>query len=108
MWRTRLIVRPGQKGSKSLQNKYGSRLLCVRYRYNKILDRRQKTVELLEEEVDWKHKSRKVFIRVTFKEVDVRNKLRKAGGIWIPEKQLWEIPLIKACELGLKGRIIKK
>ena len=32
--RTRLILKPGQRGTKKLGAKYGDRLLCVRYRYD--------------------------------------------------------------------------
>jgi hypothetical protein len=32
--KTRLILKPGQPGTKSLAKKYGDALLCVRFRYD--------------------------------------------------------------------------
>jgi hypothetical protein len=46
-------LRPGQKGTKRLVEKYGERLLCVRYRYDTEASKRYTTVELLEEQADW-------------------------------------------------------
>jgi hypothetical protein len=108
MWRTRLILRPGQKGTRNLQNKFGSRLICVRYKYNDILHKRQKTIELLEDEINWRPKNRRVYLRVGLREIEIRNKVKTAGGIWLSERKLWELPFIKAMELGLKERIVEK
>lgn len=49
----RLKLKPGQKGTKKLVELYGSRLVCVRYRYNEARQKRFKTVELIVEELDW-------------------------------------------------------
>lgn len=51
--RTRLTLRPGQNGTKKLQDKYGERLLAVRYRYDPARRVRIKTVELIEEQLPW-------------------------------------------------------
>ena len=32
--RTRLTLKPGQRGTKQLVAEYGDRLVCVRYRYD--------------------------------------------------------------------------
>jgi hypothetical protein len=44
---TRLKLKPGQKGTKSLVEKYGEQLVCVRYRYDDASRTRIKTVELI-------------------------------------------------------------
>jgi hypothetical protein len=44
---TRLKLKPGQKGTKSLVEKYGDDLVCVRYRYDNASRTRIKTVELI-------------------------------------------------------------
>lgn len=49
----RLILRPGQNGRKKLLEKYGDRLVSVRYRYDEENGIRYKTVELIEEESTW-------------------------------------------------------
>ena len=51
--KTRLILKPGQKGTKRLAEKYGDALVCVRFRYDAELQQRLKTVELVVERVDW-------------------------------------------------------
>ena len=45
--RTRLHLKPGQKGTKQLLAQYGDRLGCVRYRYDAQQKKRFKTVELI-------------------------------------------------------------
>ena len=45
--KTRLTLKPGQRGTKSLAEKYGDALLCVRFRYDAELRQRLKTVELI-------------------------------------------------------------
>jgi hypothetical protein len=51
--KTKLTLRPGQRGTKQLQAQYGDRLLCVRYRYDVQRHTRVKTVELIIEETEW-------------------------------------------------------
>ena len=53
MMRTRLHLKPGQKGTKQLLAQYGDRLVCVRYRYHTQRKKRCKTVELIVAERDW-------------------------------------------------------
>jgi hypothetical protein len=43
----RLKLKPGQKGTKALVEKYGDALVCVRYRYDETSRTRIKTVELI-------------------------------------------------------------
>jgi hypothetical protein len=51
--RTRLILKPGQPGTKRLVEKYGDSLLCVRFKYDAESRQRLKTVELIVERTDW-------------------------------------------------------
>jgi len=50
---TRLTLRPGQPGTRKLVEKYGERLIRVRYVYDAEGRRRLKTVELVIEAVPW-------------------------------------------------------
>ena len=50
---TRLTRRPGQAGTKKYIERYGEKLVCVRYRYDSANGRRHKTVELIVETVPW-------------------------------------------------------
>jgi hypothetical protein len=46
-YKTKASLAPGQKGTLKMYEKYGDDLFCVRYRYNKALGIRFKTVELI-------------------------------------------------------------
>ena len=45
MMRTRLHLKPGQKGTKQLLAQYGDRLVCVRYRYDAQRKKRFKMLD---------------------------------------------------------------
>ncbi len=51
--RTRLHLKPGQKGTKQLLSQYGDSLVCVRYRYDAQRKKRVKTGEIIVAERDW-------------------------------------------------------
>jgi hypothetical protein len=93
--KTRLILKPGQKGTKRLTDKYGDALVCVRYRYDAESRQRLKTVELIEERSDWTPPPPRfdaeslVPLRIEGYEKELQAKTKAAGGRWNPEKQLW-------------------
>lgn len=95
--KTRLTLKPGQDGTKSLLKKYGDDLVCVRFRYDPGTKQRLKTVELIVERSDWKPPT-PVFTNDTLvslliepSNMTIRNKAKAAGGRWNPEKQLWYV-----------------
>jgi hypothetical protein len=94
---------------KKLLQKYGDKLVCVRYRYDTAEEKRYKTVELIEEEVIWKpkvqYKRIVVSIRIDWGE-DLWKAVKSAGGKWNSKKRVWELKYQKALELGLKDRIV--
>ncbi len=47
--KTKPIPKPGQRGTKSLVEKYGKDLLCIRFRYDAKSRQRLKTIELIVE-----------------------------------------------------------
>lgn len=51
--KSRLNLKPGQKGTKALVERYGETLLYVRYRYDESRGVRLKTVEIIVEEKPW-------------------------------------------------------
>ena len=51
--KTRLILKPGQKGTKRFAEIYGESLRCVRFHYDEETHKRLKTVELIVEESNW-------------------------------------------------------
>lgn len=53
-------LKPGQNGTRRLQEKYGDALLCVRYRYDDVRGVKLKTVEIIVDEKPLRHPRFKV------------------------------------------------
>ena len=110
--RTRLTLRPHQRGAKQLLAEYGSRLVCVRYRYDEHGKKRWKTVELIVEEKDWepplpqRPADSLVQLRVEWAETAVRHRIKAAGGKWDPVQSVWELRYDQAIALGFAKRIV--
>jgi hypothetical protein len=111
--KTRLTLKPGQNGTKKLMDKYGERLLAVRYRYDPALRIRLKTVELVEEQMPWDpvrprghEPDTMVLLRLGFHEEKLRESIRAAGGMWLPERKLWQLSYRLAKAMGLGTRIV--
>lgn len=95
--KTQSHLKPGQKGTKRLVEKYGASLLCVRYRFDEKRGVRLKTVEIVVEEKSVKtalryHDEDIVAVIVAFTENALRDKLKVAGGRWDPVKKVWHVP----------------
>lgn len=112
---TRLKLKPGQKGTKKLVQEYGDNLVCVRYRYDEKSQKRFKTIELIIEEIPWNPKeAQKVGkmneiteVSIGYNERELRNLVKKAGGVWNNQKKAWELEYRKIIELNLEDRIAK-
>ena len=107
--RARLILKPGQRGTKKLCAEYGERLVCVRYRYDEKRRKRLETVELVVDEVDGEPREPKlrgetiVALRVARQEVGIRGRVKTAGGRWDPARRLWELRYDRVLTLGVGG-----
>ncbi|MBI3798521.1 MAG: hypothetical protein HY268_16360 [Deltaproteobacteria bacterium] len=112
--RTRLTLHPEQDGAKHLRDRYGDRLVCVRYRYDATKKQRWKTVELIIEKSAWepptpiRQDDTIVALQVTVREREVRQQVKAAGGKWNPRELVWELPYGRVVALGLTGRIVAK
>jgi len=114
---TRLTLRPGQNGTRKLAERFGKRLVCVRYRYDETLRRRYTTVELVVAESAWIPRSRSprstrspddmVYVRVGYGEEGLRAKLKALGALWRPHHKLWELPWGVARGLDLQDRVVQ-
>lgn len=106
------IVRPGQPGTKKLVARYGDNLICVRYRYDAENNRTLKTIELVIENQPWQPNPEKiplnkiVDLQIAIGETELRNRVKKAGGKWNPQKQVWHLPYREVLELELTERIV--
>jgi hypothetical protein len=109
----RLTRRPGQAGTKKLVERYGARLVCVRYRYDPDQGRRHKTVELIVETTPWTARGRRprrrdeemVTVRIAYEETDLRERAKRLGAIWRPNHRLWEMRWLDAKNLGIADRV---
>ena len=110
--KTRLILRPGSRGTRKLLAQYGKRLVCVRYRYDERLKRRYKTVELIVGTIVWEPKpprpGTKINVRIEYTEDELRRQIKKSGGRWDGKQQVWRLRYDKAVELGLRDRIVDR
>jgi hypothetical protein len=110
LMRTRLKLKPGQKGTKELAAIYGERLVCVRYRYDEQTKKRYKTVELIVEEIEWEPQLEPddiVQVKVGYTEIELWQQVRRAGGKWNLEKEMWELPYQRVKLLRLEERIVR-
>lgn len=102
----------GKPGTKKLLQKYGDKLLCVRYRYDTERKEKMKTVEIIVEKDPWDGNEGKIpgnkimHIRVGYGELGTRNIVKAAGGRWNRERRVWELPYQQVQALGLENRII--
>lgn len=109
--KTRLILKPGQRGTKSLSAKYGDALLCVRFRYDAKLRQRIKTVELVVEKTEWAPPPPRyaadapVLLHIKADDMPARIQAKAAGGRWNPEKQLWIVKYGKIAGTPLEKHI---
>ena len=112
--RTRLHLKPRQKGTKQLLAQYGDRLVCVRYRYDAQQKKRFKTVELIVAEREWDPPASRfaddaiVGVRVGFAEVEIRDQVKRAGGKWNRGRKVWELRYAQVVALKLESRIVEE
>ncbi|MBN1439722.1 MAG: hypothetical protein JW929_09955 [Anaerolineales bacterium] len=106
--RTKLVLKPGSRGTRKLLAEYGKRLVCVRYRYDWRLGRRWKTVELIIHEASWKPKpSSLVYVRIQNLEWTKQEKMLESGARWDKRRLIWRMRYENACRLGLADNIIE-
>ena len=105
--KVRLKLLPGQKGAKKLTAKYGSKLVCVRYRYDEKQGKRFTTVELIVDETLWtpsRITDPDVYLKIKRTEFKLHTIIKNAGGSWDRSRFLWVLPRSKVKELGLENR----
>ena len=93
--------------------RYGARLVCVRYRYDADKACRHKTVELIVETVPWAFRGRRprrrdeemVAVRIGYEEHDLRERAKRLGALWRPNHRLWEMRWLDAKHLGIADRV---
>jgi hypothetical protein len=108
----RRILQPGQPGTKKLLERYGDNLVCVRYRYDNEKMMMFKTIEIIVDTKPWQVETKKISknkimsIRIAIDEIELRMRVKVAGGKWDPKRQVWQLAYEKVTELGLSDRIV--
>ncbi len=131
--RTTKTLKPGQDGTKKLLARFGRDLLCVRYRYDEARREHLKTVELVVERRAREGElgcqgsrapagrapsarphappaggfaARPVALRIHWRERDLRQRVKSAGGRWDPDRQVWMLRRDVAERLDLMRRAV--
>lgn len=104
-------LKPGQDGTKELLARFGASLLCVRYRYDEANRERLKTVELIvkrrsADPPQDKRSTRRVWLRVGWREMELRHRVKAAGGRWDPVRRVWVLRRAAAERLDLLDRVV--
>lgn len=95
-------MQPGTRGTAKLLRDWGDRLISVRYRYSDTPPTRFTTVELVVATAPWKVSPRRnVHVDVKSWESDLRDKIRAAGGRWVPKAARWRMRYDRALALGI-------
>jgi hypothetical protein len=97
-----------------LVERFGSALVCVRYRYDEVRDMRIKTAEIIVDERPGKAAPRlrdtdSVLVQVPFTMKQLRERLKSVGARWLPEEKLWRVRygLIRG-DRELEERVVKE
>lgn len=102
---------PGEPGTKKYLQKYGDRLVCVRYKYDKAKRIKFKTIEIIVSQKPWTPRpnyvpmNKNVYLRILTHESRLQHLVRSAGGRWMAGKLRWRLPYEAAKSLGLEDRI---
>ena len=121
--RTLKTLNPGQMGTKDLLARFGPTLLYLRYRCDEDTGERLKTVELfvqrgcpapaarrpgpLRRGVETgRVQSRKVALRIGWRENDLQGRVKGAGGRWDANRRVWILQRDAAERLDLLHRVV--
>lgn len=105
-------INRGQPGAHKWEKRYGSDLICVRYRYDELNGKKITSVELIVEEKNWRRRGKKIphnkiiGVKVKYGEREIASIVKNAGGKWNRKEMVWELPYKEALSLGLEERII--
>jgi hypothetical protein len=109
---TRIVKRlaPHQPGTQKLTRRYGSALVCVRYRHDETGQHRYTTVELIVDDAPIIPRGRPdqvVGVRIDPEQSMLRSRAYARGATWDRNTNLWLMPRRLASALRLTSRIVK-
>ncbi len=100
-----------QPGARKLARRYGSALVCVRYRCDKEGLIRYTTVELLVDQAainKRKAGTDVVAVKLDIGELQLRQCIMSNGGQWDPHAYVWRLPRTTVKRLQLLDRVVAK
>lgn len=97
----------GERGTKRWLDRFGDKLVCIRYREDPTTGKRVTTVELIVEERA-PAPGTQLLIEIKYRESGLRQRVKELGGQWNPEKKLWQLSYEAIQALGLQDRVIEK
>ncbi|MCW8936019.1 MAG: hypothetical protein OQK98_14990 [Gammaproteobacteria bacterium] len=114
-------LKPGAHGTKRLQRIYGDDLICVRYRYDEEKSTRYTTVELIVDKQPYAkgflikkydspypddYYSPLLNVKISYQDLEMRMKVKNAGGIWDAENKYWKLDRHQVKNLGLEKCVV--
>ncbi len=107
-WKVTKNMKPGQRGAIKLTRRFGSDLLCVRYRESPDGRERLTTIELVLERVAIdKRKDAIVSFKIRHDEEALRQAAKARGARFDFKTKLWLLPRREVIRMGLRDRIAK-
>jgi hypothetical protein len=109
---TRVVKRlsPREPGTLKLMRRYGSALVCVRYRHDAAGQHRYTTVELVIDDAPIIPRGQPddvVGVRIEHDDSTLRSRAYARGATWDRKSNLWLMPRRLASALRLTSRIVK-
>jgi hypothetical protein len=102
-------LNPDQKGALRLAERFGNRLVCVRYRTDAESGRRFTTVEIIvEERAPIVPEPATVLVRVNWNETELRHAIKAQGGVWLQDRKLWRVPREAIRKLKIHDRVLQE
>ena len=95
---------PGAAGTRRWLARFGSALVCVRYRQDASRNRRYTTVELVVDERPGNPSCS--LVRIGYQETLLRQQVKAAGGAWDAQRKLWSLPRTAIRSLDLEERVV--
>ena len=110
-------IKPNQNGAKRFTEKYGERLVAVRYRKDQQQKRLFTTIELVvdaresfphvnQEAVLALKNQQWVAVKLDFKEKNLREQIKQKKGRWSQANTVWVLQYQDAVALGITQRIV--
>lgn len=102
-------LNPDQKGARRLAERFGNRLVCVRYRTDPESGRRFTTFEIVvEERRPTAFGPASALVRVNWNETELRRAIKAEGGVWQQDRKLWRVPRAAIKKLKIHARILQE